>query len=83
VIGDELMADPLRYLIVFERAEDGGFGAWAPDLPGCFAVGATREECERVMREAIAFHIEGLREFGEPVPPPAAVDATLVSVPAA
>jgi predicted RNase H-like HicB family nuclease len=82
VIGD-LVAELVRYLVVFERAEDGGFGAWAPDLPGCFAVGATRDECERVMREALAFHIEGLREFGEPVPAPAAVDAALVSAPAA
>jgi predicted RNase H-like HicB family nuclease len=83
VTGDELMADPLTYLIVFERAEDGGYGAWVPDLPGCFAVGPTREECEGTMREAIVFHIEGLRQFGEPVPPPSAIDAALVSVPAA
>lgn len=83
MIGDPLVVDDVTYLVVFERAEDGGFGAWAPDLPGCFGVGATRDECEQVMREAIAFHIEGLREFGEPVPPPVAVDATLVSVPAA
>jgi predicted RNase H-like HicB family nuclease len=83
VIGDELMAALLTYLIVFERDGDGGYGAWVPDLPGCFAVGATRDECERTMSEAIAFHIEGLREEGEPVPAPAAVDAALVSIPAA
>jgi predicted RNase H-like HicB family nuclease len=60
------------YLIVIERGA-GNFGAWAPDLPGCVAVGDTIEECEREMREAIAFHIEGLREDGEPVPEPTTV----------
>jgi predicted RNase H-like HicB family nuclease len=67
------------YLIVIERGE-GNYGAWAPDLPGCVAVGDTIEECEREMREAIAFHIEGLREDGEPVPEPAAVAAAVVNV---
>jgi predicted RNase H-like HicB family nuclease len=67
------------YLIVIERGE-GNYGAWAPDLPGCVAVGDTIEECEREMREAIAFHIEGLREEGEPVPEPAAVAAAVVNV---
>ena len=55
------------YLIVIERG-DGNFGAWAPDLPGCVAVGDTIEECEAEMREAIAFHIEGLRLEGGPCP---------------
>jgi predicted RNase H-like HicB family nuclease len=48
------------YLIVIERGE-GNYGAWAPDLPGCVAVGDTIEECEREMREAVQFHLEGLR----------------------
>lgn len=67
------------YLIVIERC-DGNFGAWATDLPGCVAVGDTIEECEREMREAIAFHIEGLRLEGEPVPEPTAVAAAVVEV---
>ncbi len=67
------------YLIVIERG-DGNFGAWAPDLPGCVAVGDTIEECEHEMRGAIAFHIEGLRLEGEPVPEPAAVAAAVVEV---
>jgi predicted RNase H-like HicB family nuclease len=50
----------LKYVIVIEQAGDGGFGAWAPDLPGCVALGDTIEECEREMRGAIAFHLEGL-----------------------
>lgn len=67
------------FLIVIERGE-GNFGAWAPDLPGCVAVGDTIEECEHEMREAIAFHIEGLRLEGEPVPEAAAVAAAVVDV---
>lgn len=46
------------------------YGAHLPDLPGCIAVGETEEEARRLIREAIAFHIEGLREAGVPVPPP-------------
>jgi predicted RNase H-like HicB family nuclease len=67
------------YLIVIERG-DGNFGAWAPDLLGCVAVADTIEDCEREMRDAIAFHIEGLRLEGEPVPQPAAVAAAVVGV---
>jgi predicted RNase H-like HicB family nuclease len=72
-----------RYLIVIERADDGGYGAWAPDLPGCVALGDTIEDAEHQMREAIAFHLQGLREQGEPVPPPTAVAAVVLTTPAA
>jgi predicted RNase H-like HicB family nuclease len=71
------------YLIVIERADDGGYGAWAPDLPGCVALGDSIEDAERQMREAIAFHLEGLREQGELVPAPTAVAAVMVTIPAA
>jgi len=57
----------MRYAIVIERAE-GNFSAYAPDLPGCVATGASIEEVETQMREAIAFHLEGLREDGLPFP---------------
>ena len=77
------MSDPLKYVIVIERAADGGYGAWAPDLPGCVALGGTIDETEREMREAIAFHLEGMRADGEPIPRPAAVTATVVEVEAA
>ena len=58
-----------RYLIIIE-ATTTGFSAYSPDLPGCVATGRTRKEVEREMRDAIAFHIEGLRLAGEPVPEP-------------
>ena len=75
--------DAPRYLIVIERADDGGYGAWAPDLPGSVALGDSIEDAERQMREAVAFHLEGLREQGEPVLAPTAVAAVMVTVPAA
>ena len=60
----------MRYAIVIERAE-GNYSAYVPDLPGCVATGATVEEVETQIREAIEFHLEGLREDGLPVPQPA------------
>jgi predicted RNase H-like HicB family nuclease len=69
-----------RYLIVIEGGNDANYSAYAPDLPGCVATGATLEQCEREMGEAIAFHIEGLRESGQPIPEPSRVTATYVDV---
>lgn len=60
----------MKYLIVIEPTETG-FSAYSPDLPGCASTGASREECEANMREAIEFHLDGLRQEGEPVPRPA------------
>lgn len=59
----------MRYAIVIEKA-DGNYSAYVPDLPGCVATGATIEECEAQIREAIEFHLEGLREDGLPIPAP-------------
>lgn len=59
----------MKYLVVVEKSASG-FGAYAPDLPGCIAVGQTRKETLRLMREAMDFHIEGLRENGDDVPVP-------------
>jgi predicted RNase H-like HicB family nuclease len=70
------------YVIVIEKAE-GNYGAWCPDLPGVVALGETEDECVESMRSAIAFHIEGLIEDGDPVPPPAAVAARTVHIEAA
>lgn len=59
----------MRYLIVIESSETG-YSAYSPDLPGCVASGATREELEQNMHEALVFHLEGLRIEGEPIPQP-------------
>lgn len=59
----------MRYAIVIEKAE-GNYSAYVPDLPGCVATGATVAEVEAEIRDAIAFHVEGLREDGLAVPSP-------------
>ena len=59
----------IRYMVVIERGETS-WGAHVPDLPGCVAVGETREEVVQLIREAIEFHIDGLKEDGLPVPTP-------------
>jgi predicted RNase H-like HicB family nuclease len=59
----------MRYAIVIEKA-DGNYSAYVPDLPGCVATGATLSEVESQIREAITFHLDGMREDGVPVPPP-------------
>jgi predicted RNase H-like HicB family nuclease len=59
----------MRYAIVIERAENN-YSAYVPDLPGCVATGATVQETETQIREAIEFHIAGLRDDGVPVPQP-------------
>ncbi|MBI5948913.1 MAG: type II toxin-antitoxin system HicB family antitoxin [Chloroflexi bacterium] len=62
----------MRYAVVIEPAESN-YSAYVPDLPGCVAVGDTIEEAEREIREAILFHIEGLKEDGLPIPEPVTV----------
>jgi len=59
----------MKYAIVIEKAESN-YSAYVPDLPGCIATGATIEEIESEIREAIKFHLEGMREDGEPIPSP-------------
>ena len=59
----------MSYLVVIERG-DTSFGAHVPDLPGCVAVGATEKEAVRLVREAIAFHLDALAEQGLPIPEP-------------
>ena len=59
----------MRYTIVIERAP-ANFAAYVPDLPGCVATGDTREDAVREIRQAIRYHVESLREHGEPVPEP-------------
>lgn len=62
----------MRYAIVIEKATDN-YSASAPDLPGCIATGATVDEVEREMAEAIQFHLDGMREDGLPPPQPTSV----------
>lgn len=59
----------MKYVVVYEKAPRN-WSAYVPDLPGCVATGRTRKETERMIREAIALHIESLRDNGEPVPDP-------------
>jgi len=58
-----------QYAIVIEKAESN-YSAYIPDLPGCVAMGATLAETERLLREAIDLHVEGMREDGLPIPEP-------------
>jgi predicted RNase H-like HicB family nuclease len=67
-----------RYLIVIEPSETG-YAAFSPDVPGCIATAATRTEVEGRMQEALAFHLEGLRAEGLPLPT-ASADASWVEV---
>jgi len=59
----------MRYAVVIEKAADN-YSAYVPDLPGCVAIGATVEETEQLIREAIELHLAGLREDGLPLPQP-------------
>ena len=60
----------MRYAVVIEKGEKN-YSAYVPDLPGCVATGATLEQAEAQIREAIEFHIEGMRKDGLPIPEPA------------
>ena len=59
----------MKYAVIIEEGETS-FGAHVPDLPGCTAVAETKEEVLELIQEAIEFHIEGLREDGQPIPAP-------------
>ncbi|HEX2091430.1 MAG TPA: type II toxin-antitoxin system HicB family antitoxin [Longimicrobiaceae bacterium] len=61
----------MRYMVVMERSRNG-YGAHVPDLPGCIAVGETREETLELIQEAIEMHLESMREQGLPIPEPTA-----------
>jgi predicted RNase H-like HicB family nuclease len=62
----------MRYAVIIEQAE-GNYSAYVPDLPGCITTGATIEEIEQNIREAIKLHLDGLREDGLPIPVPSTV----------
>ena len=64
----------MQYLVIIEKGASS-YGAYVPDLPGCVAVGETKAEVRKLITEAIRFHIEGLREDGDVVPPPSSTAA--------
>ncbi|MDR4462867.1 MAG: type II toxin-antitoxin system HicB family antitoxin [Nitrospira sp.] len=70
----------MRYAIVIEKAP-ANYAAYVPDLPGCIATGATVEETESFIREAIEFHLEGLKADGLPIPLPSS-QVEYVDIPA-
>jgi predicted RNase H-like HicB family nuclease len=59
----------MQFLVIIEQGPNS-FGAYVPDLPGCVAVGESREEVSHLIHEAIEFHLEGLKEVGLPIPQP-------------
>lgn len=63
----------MEYLVVIEKAADGSYSAYVPDLPGCATCGDTVDETKHLIQEAIRLHVESLRQHHEPVPPPSAV----------
>jgi len=70
------------YIVVFEGNDEIGFSAYSPDLPGVVAAAASRDETEELMLQAMAMHIELLRQAGEPVPEPAEADSVTLLDPA-
>jgi len=62
----------MKYLVIYEKSGTG-WSAYVPDLPGLGVAGTTLDEVKQLMREAIDFHLEGMREHGDPIPEPSAV----------
>ncbi len=60
----------MKYLYVIEKAADGSFSAYVPDLPGCTTSGNTADEVRRNIKDAVASYIDSLREHNEPIPSP-------------
>ena len=68
----------MQYTVIIEKG-DNSFGAYVPDLPGCVAVGETKEEALQLIQEAIEFHLEGMKEEGQAIPEPIS-ESELVTV---
>ena len=71
---------PLKYLVVIEKTSTG-YSAYSPDLPGCIATADTKDDVQREMQDAVAFHLDGLRQEGMPIPEPHST-SSYVDVPA-
>ncbi|HSW83011.1 MAG TPA: type II toxin-antitoxin system HicB family antitoxin [Usitatibacter sp.] len=67
----------MQYLVIVEKGPTTSYGAYVPDLPGCIATADSRDEVLRLIREAIEFHIEGMREDGIPIPEPSSSGAVV------
>lgn len=59
----------MQYVVIIEGDDATGYGAYVPDLPGCIAAADSCEEVEQLIREAIPFHLEGMADAGDPIPP--------------
>ncbi len=70
----------MKYLVIIEETKTG-YSAYSPDLPGCIATGSTKEEVEKNMKDAIAFHLDGMGQEGLEVPKPHS-SSTYLEVPA-
>ena len=69
------------YVVVIEKAGDGSYSAYVPDLPGCVSCGDSVEEVRASIEEAVKLHIDSLRQHGEPVPAPTATTHTVHTAP--
>lgn len=67
----------MEYVVVIEKAGDGSYSAYVPDLPGCVSCGGTLEEVRKLIQQAVNLHIDSLRRHGDPVPPPTATTHTV------
>jgi predicted RNase H-like HicB family nuclease len=67
-----------QYLVVIEKANDGSYSAYLPDVPGCVSCGDSIDEVKAMIREAFDFHLEGLRGTGVPIPPPTTLSDYIV-----
>ncbi|MEJ7609197.1 MAG: type II toxin-antitoxin system HicB family antitoxin [Bryobacteraceae bacterium] len=63
----------MKYAIVIEKVPGSNYSACVPDLPGCVATGETLKEIKRLMREGVEFHLNGMREDGDPIPEPTTI----------
>ena len=71
----------MDYVAVIEKAADGSYSAYVPDLPGCVSSGDTLNEVRELIEQAVKLHVESLQLHGEPVPPPAATTHTVPAAP--
>jgi predicted RNA binding protein YcfA (HicA-like mRNA interferase family)/predicted RNase H-like HicB family nuclease len=78
IIKQAQLASDMQYAVIFEKETNSDWGAYVPDLQGCVAVAKTRDEVDRLIREALVIHIRGMREDAELVPEPTSFAGTVV-----